>query len=93
VDLFKDPKDPKEKSKSLMLESQDGRALSGSRSLSRRSTQGSISTIGTFESSSGPAFARLQERNAGLGAKGIKGLIVEFHEPSGTFSTAARLLA
>ncbi|PMD31234.1 hypothetical protein L207DRAFT_591702 [Hyaloscypha variabilis F] len=77
VDLFKEPKEPSRKSKSLTLESQDGRVLSGSKSLSRRSTQGSISTVATFESSAAPAFARIQER----ANKGVKGLIVEFHEP------------
>ena len=82
VDLFKEPKEPSKKCKSLTLESQDGRTLSGSKSLSRRSTQGSISTIATFESSA-TAFARIQERSTGLGAEGVKGLIVEFHEPSG----------
>jgi hypothetical protein len=85
VDLFKEPKEPSKKCKSLTLESQDGRALSGSKSLSRRSTQGSVNTIATFESSAGPAFARIQERSTGLGAKGLKGLIIEFHEPGGMF--------
>jgi hypothetical protein len=85
VDLFKEPKEPSKKCKSLTLESQDGRALLGSKSLSRRSTQGSISTIATFESSAGPAFARIQERSTGLGAKGVKGLVIEFHEPGGMF--------
>jgi hypothetical protein len=81
VDLFKEPKEPSRKCKSLTLESQNGRVLSGSKSLSRRSTQGSISTVATFESSAAPAFARIQER----ANKGVKGLIVEFHEPGGMY--------
>ena len=81
VDLFKEPKEPSKKCKSLTLESHDGRTLSGSKSLSRRSTQGSISTIAKFESTAGPAFARIQER----ATKSVKGLIVEFHEASGMY--------
>jgi hypothetical protein len=83
VDLFKEPKEPGKKCKSLTLESVDGKMLSGAKSLSRRSTQGSVATIATFESSAAPAFARLQERSTGLGAKGAKGLVIEFHEAGG----------
>ena len=80
VDLFKEPKEPSKKCKSLALESNDGKALSAVKSLSRRSTQGSIATIATYESSAAPAFARIQERST---AKGVKGLVVEFHEAGG----------
>ena len=82
MDIFKIPKEPTKKCKSLTLDSLDGKALSGTKSLSRRSTQGSIATIATFETSPGPAFARIEARSPG--AKSIKGLVIEFHDPSGT---------
>jgi hypothetical protein len=78
--LFKEPKEPSPKCKTLTLESSDGKSLSLSRNgLSRRSTQGSITTIGSFESTA-TAHARLQERSSG---KGIKALVIEFHDMSG----------
>jgi len=83
VHMFKEPKEPTKKCKALTLESSDGRSLSIGKGLSRRSTSGSVTTIASFETSAGPAFARLQERSTGLGSKGIKGLVIEFHEPHG----------
>jgi len=75
VKLFKDPKEPSQKCKSIQLESADGRSLSigNGKILSRQSTQGSITTIGSQESTK-DAYTRL--------GKGIKGLILEFHVAS-----------
>ncbi|KAH8649682.1 hypothetical protein BGZ60DRAFT_198404 [Tricladium varicosporioides] len=77
ANIFKDPTEPKKKCKTLTLESSDGKSLSLNRGLSRRSTQGSLATIASFESTSGPAFGRIQERSNG---KSIKGLTVEFYD-------------
>jgi hypothetical protein len=63
------------------LESSDGKSLSGTKSPLRRNTQWSISMITSFESTAGPAFARIQERSTSFGSKSIKGLAIEYHEP------------
>lgn len=79
VNIFKLPKQPARKAKMITLDSADGKALYLSKSLSRRSTQGSVATIASFESSAGPAYARIDQRNG----KVIRGLVVEFYETSG----------
>ncbi|KAH6690219.1 hypothetical protein BKA61DRAFT_715633 [Leptodontidium sp. MPI-SDFR-AT-0119] len=82
TNLFKPPKPLPRKAKSLTIESTDGKALFLARSLSRRSTQGSVATIASFESSPGPAYARIDQR-AGSGSgsgKPVRGLVVEFCE-------------
>jgi len=76
VHLFKDPREPGKRSKTLTLESHDGKSLNLNKGLSRRSTQGSVTTIASFESSAGPAFGRLDK-------KGIRGLVIEFYEANG----------
>ncbi|KAH8601076.1 hypothetical protein B0O99DRAFT_502245 [Bisporella sp. PMI_857] len=77
INLFKEPKEPSARSKTLTLESLDGKSLSISKGgLSRRSTQGSVTTIGSLETASA-AHSRLQERST---SKGIKGLIIDFYE-------------
>jgi hypothetical protein len=82
VNIFKPPKEPSKKA--LRLDSIDGKTLSnGIRRLSRQNTQGSIATVRSFETTAEPAFGRIQERASG---KGIKGLIVEFHDHDGEFS-------
>jgi hypothetical protein len=64
-----------------MLESADGKALSVSKGmLSRQSTQGSVATINSFESSAGAAFGRIEK------GKGVRGLVVEFYDAGGMFS-------
>ncbi|KAH7364643.1 hypothetical protein BKA65DRAFT_142626 [Rhexocercosporidium sp. MPI-PUGE-AT-0058] len=78
TNLFKTPKPLSRKAKSLTLESTDGKALFLAKSLSRRSTQGSVATIASFESSAGPAFGRIDQR-ADSG-KPVRGLVVEFCE-------------
>jgi len=77
TNIFKDVKEPTSKNRSLTLESFDGKSLSLSRSsISRRSTQGSVTTIGSFESTTA-AHSRLQDRSGG---KTIRSLVVEFHD-------------
>ncbi|KAH7400086.1 hypothetical protein BKA64DRAFT_474350 [Cadophora sp. MPI-SDFR-AT-0126] len=78
--LFKTPKQPTRKSKSLTLESSDGKALFLAKTLSRRSTQGSVATIASFESSAGPAYARIDQRSGSGSGKLVRGLVVEFCE-------------
>ncbi|KAK0102538.1 hypothetical protein ONS95_006151 [Cadophora gregata] len=78
--LFKSPRQPTRKSKSLTLESSDGKAPFLAKSLSRRSTQGSVATIASFESSAGPAYARIDQRSGSGSGKPVRGLMVEFCE-------------
>ncbi|KAL2065151.1 hypothetical protein VTL71DRAFT_4292 [Oculimacula yallundae] len=78
TNLFKPPKPLARKAKSLTLESLDGKALFLAKALSRRSTQGSVATIASFESSAGPAYARLDQRAGG--GKPVRGLLIEFNE-------------
>jgi hypothetical protein len=84
VSTFKDPKEPSKKSKTLTLESHDGKALFSGRGIIRRGTQGSVNTIASTESSAGPAFARIQDRSSTSGGKSIKGLVFEFYDHQGT---------
>ena len=87
--LFKELKEPSSKCKSLTLDSSDGKSLSLSRgSISRRSTQGSITTIASFETA-GAGFARLQERSSG---RSIKSLKIDFHEANGESHRTTLLL-
>lgn len=80
IGLFKAPKKPARKSKSITLDSSDGKALFLAKSLSRRSTQGSVATIASFESSAGPAYARMDQRSGSGSGKPVRGLVVEFCE-------------
>jgi hypothetical protein len=81
--LFKEPKEPASKCKVLTLDSSDGKSLSVSKTgLSRRSTQGSVTTIGSLESATA-AHNRLQER---AGGKTIKSLVMEFYDANGTLT-------
>ncbi|THV55436.1 hypothetical protein BGAL_0008g00200 [Botrytis galanthina] len=80
VSIFKEPKEPK--AKIITLESLDDRPLHEARKkltrISRNSTQGSITTIGSQESTNG-AYERLQDRSTIIsGRSNIKGLIIEF---------------
>ncbi|KAI9646420.1 hypothetical protein NHQ30_004412 [Ciborinia camelliae] len=86
VSIFKEPKEPK--TKVITLESLDGRPLHVARKqtlgLPRNNTRGSITTIGSQESTNG-AYERLQDRSAsahvsGKSSMSIKGLIVEFYD-------------
>ncbi|TEY43614.1 hypothetical protein BOTCAL_0367g00020 [Botryotinia calthae] len=82
VSIFKEPKEPK--TKIITLESLDDRPLHEARKkvtrISRNSTQGSITTIGSQESTNG-AYERLQDRSAFISGKSsIKGLIIEFYD-------------
>ncbi|XMA19392.1 hypothetical protein WAI453_012183 [Rhynchosporium graminicola] len=77
VNLFKTLKRISRKAKFLTLESIDGKALFLAKSLSRRSTQGSVATIASFELSAGPAYARLDQR---AGGGKLRGLLIEFNE-------------
>ncbi|TGO11855.1 hypothetical protein BTUL_0100g00340 [Botrytis tulipae] len=77
-----EPKEPK--TKVITLESLDDRPLHEARKkmtrLSRNSTQGSITTIGSQESTNG-AYERLQDRSGIISGKSnIKGLIIEFYD-------------
>ncbi|TVY83651.1 hypothetical protein LSUE1_G001987 [Lachnellula suecica] len=76
VSIFKDPKEPGKKASTLRLESHDGKSLSLAKGLSRRNTQGSVATINSFESSSEPAFGRMQDRST---SKSVRGLVLEFY--------------
>ncbi|CZT47244.1 uncharacterized protein RSE6_07783 [Rhynchosporium secalis] len=78
VNLFKPLKPISRKAKFLTLESIDGKALFLAKSLSRRSTQGSVATIASFELSAGPAYAQLDQRVGG--GKSVRGLLIEFNE-------------
>ncbi|KAF5875778.1 uncharacterized protein Bfra_011540 [Botrytis fragariae] len=82
VSIFKEPKEPK--TKVITLESLNDRPLYEARKQatrqSRNNTQGSITTIGSQESTNG-AYERLQDRSAIISGKSnIKGLIIEFHD-------------
>lgn len=82
VSIFKEPKEPK--TKIITLESLDDRPLHEARTkvtrISRNSTQGSITTIGSQKSTNG-AHERLQDRSAfASGKSNIKGLIIEFSD-------------
>ncbi|KAF7957250.1 hypothetical protein EAE96_002837 [Botrytis aclada] len=82
VSIFKAPKEPK--TKVITLESLDDRPLHEARKKvtrkSRSNTQGSITTIGSQESTN-EAYERLQERSALISGKSnIKGLIIEFYD-------------
>ncbi|KAF7926023.1 uncharacterized protein EAE97_010323 [Botrytis byssoidea] len=80
VSIFKEPRKPK--TKSITLESLDDRPLHEARKkltrISRNNTQGSITTIGSQESTNG-AYERLQDRSTIIsGRSNIKGLIIKF---------------
>ncbi|TGO23021.1 hypothetical protein BPAE_0147g00250 [Botrytis paeoniae] len=82
VSIFKEPKEPK--TKVITLESLDDRPLHEARKkmtrISRNNTQGSITTIGSQESTNG-AYERLQDRSGIIsGNSNIKGLIIEFYD-------------
>ncbi|TGO55284.1 hypothetical protein BCON_0094g00340 [Botryotinia convoluta] len=82
ISIFKEPKEPK--TKVITLESLDDRPLHEARKkvtrISRNNTQGSITTIGSQESTNG-AYERLQDRSAIVSGKSnIKGLIIEFYD-------------
>ncbi|TGO40534.1 hypothetical protein BHYA_0035g00080 [Botrytis hyacinthi] len=82
VSIFKEPKEPK--TKVITLESLDDRSLHEARKkltrISRNNTQGSITTIGSQESTNG-AYDRLQDRSGIISGKSnIKGLIIEFRD-------------
>lgn len=73
VTIFKEPSRPSVRSKSITIESVGGRCLSISKenNLSRKNTQMSTTTIASLDSE--------QRTNSKL-EKGIKGLIIEFHD-------------
>jgi len=80
VDIFEEPKEPAAKCKTISLEIGDGKSLSNMKTgISRQSTQGSVTTINSLESTQA-VYSRLKERSSG---KGIQGLIVEFHDTNG----------
>ena len=84
VDLFKDPKEPSSKTKSLTLHSLDGKTLSSSIGPTRRILKDNVATIASFESAAGPSFPRVQPQ--GLTGRNIKGLIIQFHDPNGMYN-------
>jgi hypothetical protein len=85
VDLFKDPKEPSSKTKSLTLHSLDGKPLPSSKRLTRRVLKDSFATIASFESATRPSFPRTQPQSST--DQNVKGLIIQFHDASGMYIT------
>ncbi|KAG9234757.1 hypothetical protein BJ875DRAFT_483906 [Amylocarpus encephaloides] len=73
--IFKEPVKPRDSSKSLTLDSLDGKSLTLAKGI--RGAQRSVTTIGSFESA-GTAFGRPQDR--GSENKSIRGLIIDFYD-------------
>ncbi|CAG8952957.1 hypothetical protein HYFRA_00007673 [Hymenoscyphus fraxineus] len=82
ADSFLDPPEPpprpRQNKHTITLNSHDGQPLTTPTPLSRRTTHGSITTIASTESSSGPAFTRLSQRSTA--GRAIKGLVIDFYD-------------
>jgi hypothetical protein len=81
VSLFEVPQEPESKSNKLSLSSADGKILSVSKALSRRSTSENNPAALEPAANAHSPFSQMHHRSSS--GKGIKGLVVEFYDESG----------